>query len=261
MAEVLQLVKTAWDSINASGQYMGLFLVAFIFLFVVDNKKNRVLFAYCLLALVLVFNPFTANNLLSFCLPDNVYWYAFLLLPVIPVCAYACVEAVSLQEKKIDKWIVSVVLALIAGVAGNFMNDNPSAVAVENRACISQEYLDMFSEMNIEGEPIVLLANDDIMESARAYSTNIGLPYEVTLINQPWEVAQQFYDANLSLVHGQMQNPLNCLGNITAIARKYQCNYLVLPIEADERSAMEHGGYEVLLETEKYVLYHDTEMY
>ena len=153
-----------------------------------------------------------------------------------------------MQEKKTDKWIVFVALALIAGVAGNFMNDNPSAVAVENRACISQEYLDMFSEMNIEGEPIVLLANDDIMESARAYSANIGLPYEVTLINQPWEVAQQFYDARLALVHGQMQNPLNCLGNITVTARAYQCNYLVLPIEADDRSAMEQARIQIKYE-------------
>lgn len=261
MAEVLQLVKSAWESMNAYGQYMGLFLVAFIFLFVVDNKKNRVLFAYCLVALALVLNPFTANNLLSFYLSDNAYWYVFLLLPVIPICAYVCVEAVSLQKKTIDKWIVFVALVLIAGVAGNFMNHNPAATPVENRACISQEYLDMFSEMNIEGEPIVLLANDDIMESARAYSANIGLPYETTLIDRPWEEVQEMYDASLALVHEQMQNPLNCLGNITATARAYQCNYLVLPIEADDRSAMEHGGYEVLLETEKYVLYHDTEMY
>ncbi len=261
MAEIFQLIKSSWESVNASGQYMGLFLVAFIFLFVVDNKKNRILFAYCLLALILVFNPFTANNLLTFYLPENSYWYAFLLLPVLPVCSYTCVEAVSLQEKKKDKWIVFVALALIAGVAGSFMNDNASVSPVENRAYISQEYLDMFSEMNIEGEPVVLLANDDIMESARAYSANIGLPYEVTLINQPKAVVEQFYSANLVLVHGQMQNPMNCLGNVTATARAYQCNYLILPIEADDRAAMEHGGYEVLLETEKYVLYHDEEMY
>lgn len=261
MAEIFQLVKSNWEAINAYGQYMGLFLVAFIFLFVVDNKKNRVLFTYCFIALMLVFNPFTANNLLTFYLPDNAYWYAFLLLPVIPVCAYACVEAVSLQEKETDKWVVFVALALITGVAGSFMNANPSASPVENRAYIQQEYLDMFSEMNIEGEPVVLLANDDIMESARAYSANIGLPYEVTLINQPPEVVEQFYGANLVLVHGQMQNPMNCMGNITATARAYQCNYLILPLGADDRSAMAYGGYEVLLETEKYVLYHDTEMY
>lgn len=261
MAEILQLVKSTWEAVNAAGQYMGLFLVAFIFLFVVENKKNRILFAYCLLALILVFNPFSANNLLTFYLPDNMYWYAFLLLPVLPICAYACTEAVTMQEKKVDKWIVFVALSLIAGVAGTWMNGNPTVLQAENRAYIQQEYLDMLSEMNIEGEPVVLLANDDIMESARAYSTNIGLPYEVTLINQTKDVVEQFYDARLQLVHGQMQNPVNAIGSITTIARDYRCNYLILPLDADERWAMENGGYEVLLETEKYVLYHDTEMY
>lgn len=261
MAEILQIIKNTWESISFSCQYIGLFLAAFIFLFVVENSKNKVLFAYCLLALILILNPFTANDLLTFWLSESSYWYAFLVLPIIPICAYVCVEAVSLQEKKTGKWIVFWTLVLIVAVAGNVMNGNATKVAVENRAYIQQEYLDMFSEMNIEGEPVVLLANDDIMESARAYSVNIGLPYEVSLINQSKTAVDLLYSANLVLVHGQMQNPVNCLGNITATARAYQCNYLILPLEADDRGVMEYAGYEVLLETEKYVLYHDTEMY
>lgn len=258
MAEIFQIIKNTWDMINSSGQYMGLFLVGFIFLFVVDNKKNRMLFSYCLLALILVFNPFTANNLMSFYFPSGEYWYAFLLLPVIAVCAYCCVEAVLMQEKKWDRLITFGALVLIAMVAGRMMNTNAGLTECENRAYISDEYLQLFQGMNIEGEPIVLLANDDIMESARAYNQNIGLPYEVSLINQPANVVEQIYSAPLVLVHGQMQQPLDCLGNIAKTARAYQCNYLILPLEADERWAMENGGYEVLKETEKYVLYHDT---
>lgn len=261
MAEIFGIIKNTWDSINSVSQYMGLFLVAFIFLFIVENKKNRMLFAYCLLALVLIFNPFTANNLLSFYLPENGYWYAFLLLPVIAICAYVCVEAVYLQEKKKDRWIVFGALVLITAIAGDLMNTIDVRVEAENRAYISEEYLELFSEMNIEGEPIVLFADDDLMENARAYSHKIGLPYEVTLINQSQDVVQQFYSADLVLAHEQMQDPTNCLGNITTVSRAYMCNYLILPIEADERWAMENGGFEVLLETEKYVLYHDANMY
>lgn len=258
MAAVFQTVKSAWDTLNLSGQYMGLFLVAFIFLFIAENKKNKQLFSYCLLALILVLNPFTANNLLSFYFVPEEYWYVFLLLPVIPICAYCCTEAVFMQEKKKDKAFIFLALALIAVIGGRAMNGEGSPVKNENRAYIADEYLQLFMEMDVEGEPIVLLANDAIMESARAYSQNIGLPYEVTLINQPADVAGQFYGADLVLAHSQMQAPLNCLGNITTVARAYQCNYLILPLEADERWAMEEGGYEVLAQTEQYVLYHDT---
>ena len=257
MAAVFQIIKNTWDMINAAGQYMGLFLVSFIFLFVVENKKNKMLFSYCLLALVFVFNPFTANNLLSFCFSEGEYWYAFLLLPVIGICAYCCVEAVLMQEKKQDKVITFLALVLIAVVGGKAMNGGDGLTECDNRAYISDEYLQLFGEMDVAGEPIVLLANDDIMESARAYSQNIGLPYEVTLINQQPEVVAQFYGDDLVLVHSQMQQPLNCLGNITTVARAYQCNYLILPLEADERWEMENGGYEVLAESRDYVLYHD----
>lgn len=258
MAEVFRIIKSSWNMLNSAGQYMGLFLVAFIFLFIVENKKNKLLFSYCLLALVLVFNPFTANNLLSFYLTPEEYWYAFLLLPVIPVCAYCCTEAVAMQEKKKDKIIVFFALVFIAVIGGKMMNGGDFLAKNDNRAYIADEYLQLFAKMNVEGEPIVLLADDAIMESARAYSQNIGLPYEVTLMNQPSEVVAQFYSADLVLGHSQMQAPLNCLGNITTVARAYGCNYLILPLEADERWAMEEGGYEVLVETKRYVLYHDT---
>lgn len=258
MAAVFQIVKSAWDALNSSGQSMGLFFIAFIFLFIVENKKNKTLFSYCLLALILVLNPFTANNLLSFYFQADEYWYVFLLLPVIPICAYCCTEAVFLQEKKRDKILLFLVLVFVAAIGGRAINGDGGLVRNDNRAYIADEYLQLFMEMDVEGESVVLLADDTIMESARAYSQNIGLPYEVTLMNQPADVIEQFYSADLVLVHSQMQAPLNCLGNITAVARAYRCNYLVLPLEADERWAMEEGGYEVLAQTEQYVLYHDT---
>lgn len=258
MAAVFQIVKSAWSTINSAGQYMGLFFIGVIFLFIVENKRNKMLFSYCLLALLLVLNPFTANNLMSFYFPAGEYWYVFLLLPVIAVCSYCCVEAVFVQEKKKDKLVTFFALVLIAIIGGKFINGTEGMSPNTNRAYIADEYLQLFDAMNVEDEPIVLLANDDIMESARAYSQYIGLPYEVTLINQPAEVVAQFYGDDLVLGHSQMQQPLNCLGNITTLARAYQCNYLILPLEADERWAMENGGYEVLKETEQYVLYHDT---
>ncbi len=258
MAAVFQIVKSSWDALNSSGQYMGMFLIAFIFLFIVENKKNKMLFSYCLLALILVLNPVTANNLLIFCFTAEEYWYVFLLLPVIPICAYCATEAVLLQEKKENKIILFLALLLIALMGKRAVNNDDILTNSENRAYIADEYLQLFMEMDVEGEPIVLLADDSIMESARAYSQNIGLPYEVTLMNQPADVIEQFYSADLVLVHSQMQEPLNCLGNITTVARVYRCNYLILPLEADERWAMEAGGYEVLAQTEQYVLYHDT---
>lgn len=215
------------------------------------------LFAYCLLALLLVFNPFTANNLLSFYFTADNYWSAFLLLPVIAVCAYCGTKVLWMQERKRDKIAVFFALLLIAVMTGGVPRDDSNIIKNENRAYLPDEYVSMFEKMNISDEPVVLLANDDIMESARAYSANIGLPYEVTLIQQSADVVKQFYSDDLVLVHTQMQQPVNLLGNITSTARAYRCNYLILPLEADDRSAMEYGGYEALAETEHYVLYYD----
>lgn len=257
MAAICQIIKNTWDMINASNQYMGLFLIAVLFLFIVDSEKNRLLFSYCLLSLLFVLNPFTANNFMSFFISADEYWCVFLLTPIICICSYCFVEAVSMQKMRKEKMIVFIALILIAWIAGQGMNRTSALQQCENRAYIQDEYLALIKGMDVDGEPIVLLANDDIMECARAYSSNIGLPYEVPLINQEAEVVEQFYDSRLVLVHEQMQQPAGFLGNIATTAREYQCNYLIIPVEADERWEMTNSGYEVLLETEGYVLYHD----
>jgi hypothetical protein len=258
MAAFFQIVRDTFTTINMSGQVMGLFLAAVIFLFMIDNRKNRMLFGYCILALILIFNPFTANNLISFYFPWYDYWQVFLLLPVIAVCAYVFVEVTGMQKNRRNQWIVAAALIVIVLMSGGLLSDGNGLTRNTNRAYIDEEYLELFSKMNMEGEPIVLLANDDIMDSARAYSQYIGLPYEVTLMNQSEEVTEQFFKQDLITVHQQIQQPAFYLGNITTVARKYQCNYLILPLDSDDRAAMESGGYMVLKETEGYVLYYDT---
>ncbi|MCH5279941.1 MAG: hypothetical protein J1E61_00620 [Lachnospiraceae bacterium] len=256
MDAVWQVIKTAKAMIFSQGQLLGLFLIALIFLFLSEKRKNKALFVYCLLALIFIGNPFVANDLIDFYFPAGEYWYAFLLLPIGAICAYCFVEAVNMQKKD-RKWLVFIALVFICYLAGIGLGNRENLQKNTTRAYVDEEYLNLFLKMDVEGEPIILLANDEILESARAYSTVILMPYEVTLVNQSREVTVQFYGDDLMLLHAQMQDPLNCLGNITKTSRRYQCNYLILPIEADERWEMENGGYRVLYETEDWVLYHD----
>ena len=261
MAAVWQVIKGAWELITSNGQFMGLLLIAMIFLFLVESGKNKALFGYCLIAFLFLWSPFTANDLIAFYLPGGEYWYAFLLLPVAAVCGCCFVQAVEIQEKGKKRWLVFLALLFICYLAGSGLGNRGNIAKAANRAYVKEEYLELFANMNVEGEPIVLMADNEILESARAYSTVILMPYEVSLINQPAEVVSQFYGDDLVLVHDQMQDPVDCLGNITATCRRYQCNYLILPIEADDRWAMENGGYRVLFENENWVLYHDDKMW
>lgn len=257
MSEVFQIVKNSWDTTNAAGQYMGLFVVAFIFLFVVESKKNKVLFSYCLLALVLVFNPFTANNLMTFWPGLSEYWYTFLLLPVVPICAYVCVETIALQKNQSDKWVVFGALVLIAAVGGILMNSTANLSKVENRAGISDECLQMIQVMGESGEPVMLCADDNTLESVRAYTSAINTPYEVSMIAQPEEIASAFYGGAMIELHRNMQSSEKQLTTIVELSRNVGCNYLSIPVTIDDREAMVASGYEAKLETVNYVLYRD----
>lgn len=254
-------MKNAWALVTSHGQLIGLFLIGMIFLFLVESSKNKILFSYCLLALLFLWSPFTANDLIAFYIPALEYWYAFMLLPVTAVCGYCFVEAVNMQEKGKKRWIVFLALLFICYLAGVGLGSRGDLQRSTNRAYLNEEYLELFAKMDVEGEPVVMLANDIVLENARAYSSYLSMPYEPTLISQSKDVAIQFYSEDMITLYERVQDPAGHLASIVRGARKYQCNYVILPIEADDREAMENMDYRVLFESDNWVLYHDEKLW
>ena len=104
-------------------------------------------------------------------------------------------------------------------------------------------------------ETTKILAPDDLLWYIRAKSKDIGMLYEVSCINS--SLADRYYDAAVCAVHRDMREPEGKLGNIVQTMRGNGCNYLILPVKADERWAMEQNGYRVKYENRDYVLYED----
>lgn len=104
-------------------------------------------------------------------------------------------------------------------------------------------------------ETTKILAPDDLLWYIRAKSKDIGMLYEVSCINS--SLADRYYDAAVCAVHRDMREPEGKLGNIVQTMRGNGCNYLILPVKADERWAMEQNGYMVKYENRDYVLYED----
>ena len=118
---------------------------------------------------------------------------------------------------------------------------------------IPQPYQEIIAEIPLESN-VKVLAPDEILACLRAQSTEINLIYEVNLIQS--DDAEEYYDSGICSLHHSMQDIRNRLGQIVRIAEGNQCNYLVIPLDTDERWEMEQGGYIVLKETDEFVLYY-----
>lgn len=219
------------------------------------SGKNSVLFFlvfYFLFDLFFLFNPWTRNNVIDLWYKKEEYRLLFLSLPIIPACSY-CISAVPgwIKEKNKTAGIIMTVFMLFLGVAVVLETDWNARKKSEGM--IPQPYQEIIAEIPLESN-VKVLAPDEILACLRAQSTEINLIYEVNLIQS--DDAEEYYDSGICSLHHSMQDIRNRLGQIVRIAEGNQCNYLVIPLDTDERWEMEQGGYIVLKETDEFVLYY-----
>lgn len=207
---------------------------------------------YSLFVLFFLINPWTRSNVIALWYQKEEYWLLFSALPVIPACSY-CLSAVPswIKEKNKTAGIIMTAFILFFGVAVVLGSDRNERKKSEGM--IPQSYQEIIAEIPFESN-VKVLAPDEILTCLRMQSTDINLIYEVNLIQS--DQAEKYYDSALCSLHHIMHDSKNHLGQIVLMAKGNQCNYLVLPLETDERWEMEQGGYIVLKETDEFVLYY-----
>lgn len=183
------------------------------------------------------------------------YQYAFYLYPMIPICAYIAIDWLKEQKERYYFLITILSISVLIGVSSYLYKYNDDIKEKTGDYYLEEEYLQIVSQIPSDGSVFTrLLAKEDIMLTARAYSQQMGLLYEVPIMYDAVRAANM-YDDNIRLLHQQIEDPELALGNITSMSRQYRCNYLVLPLEFDQRGDMENLGYQCVIETENYVLY------
>lgn len=257
MDDCINAVREIWDTIGDSGQYMALAMLAIVVLLLKKTRNGSVLIKYTLLSWLIIFNPIVFFVCNRFGADYTTYWKLSLALMPIVICAYCATEIIVIQEKRKEKLISILMLVALVVIAGSLKNENIKSEYDTFDMEVVDEAISLLEFVDCESR-VVLLANDNIMEVARAYNDNICFPYSVLNLKRQSDLMHSEKDGSLITLHEQIQDPTYYLGNITRVARAHQCNYIVLPHEADERSAMEHGGYVALGETDNYVIYFDT---
>lgn len=262
MVSAFTIIKSAWNSVGGSGHYLGIFLIACMLLYIRKEKYFKELFAYSILVLLLFFNPLLAMPMIAVFFGQYGYWHLALLLPVVPVCAYVILHLIISCRKIEGKRIVVLLLMVLFLFPALLMTNQSQRSKKETDAYIKQELVDIFEATPYTERRVVLLGDDEVMEAARAYSQQIELPYEVPMMNDDLKEVEKRYEPSLIAVHQNLQkeDSLLYIGAIASIAREYECNYIVLPWDEISRYDLAYGGYEIILETEHYILYHDTQL-
>lgn len=246
LEDCINTIKSAYEQFIGGGMYFALFLVAMLYIFIREkDKKKRILFVYFpILVFVVITNPLF-NLAASVVFTINTYSRLFWLLPLGIVIGYAAVLVVNEGKEKIEKIVICISLFVIIALSGKFYFDtNGTFVEFGNLYKLPDESVLVAQLIGIDEE-----------ENKKALVPGELTPY----IRQ--------IDSSIELLYGRepdtayWNNPLATEldnGNVEYIAKvldEKECQYVVFKRATVMREPIQNYGFEMINETENYVIY------
>ncbi|MBQ7955089.1 MAG: hypothetical protein IJ282_05015 [Lachnospiraceae bacterium] len=296
MTTLFESMSTGWHQYADGGMYLGLFFGSMVFLWLVcrggftqsghTGKKKLFLYAVGITALILC--PLSAFFLLKYQTAFFTYSHLFLMIPVTLVVAWAMTELLDwagtswIKEKEVPEffkkkpWAAELcmvcVLAFVLWMAGTLSFARESTGETVNGAKIPGEVLQVLETLqtdeDIDLEQDTLVATDEVLEYARAYSADFKLLYGRNMWQKELNAyTYDTYSEELESLHQWLMptaySMLAVNDNITAkeavkILESSECTVLVMKqVQFEDekvKAALEDSLFEPVAETDVYVI-------
>ncbi|MGN0431383.1 MAG: hypothetical protein ACI4EQ_03405 [Lachnospiraceae bacterium] len=290
MMKLLESWGAGTGSFVENGQYLALFLVALLFLWLSGEKIKKEFVTFSFAVGLLILCPVTARILLVYQTVFFDYETVWELLPLTALLAYGLVmafakmSAVLTREDRAWKATISgkkgkvyeslavgalVVLLFMSGTVSLAENITEKTDRTDRLPARVGEVLDL---LEISGdETITLAAPEEIVEWARLYSGNILLPYGRDMDEEG--LTAYLYDKYTADIVGLYEWIQGTLPAPTLAQEAYlqeetyveQCaaagyDYLIFDVERANNDLLAYalencGGYRIFARTDEYVIY------
>lgn len=290
MMKLLDSMRMGFSSFVEDGQYLMLFMVAVLMLWLMNDSKKKEIRWFTLIMLVLLLCPITAKLLLIY--QTQFYGYESLweLLPVTAILVYGLVTAafqiIAAHSRGYGRWesaapkrkenayeiLIMVVLTAVLFLCGTLTPAKAFTDQTAGMGRLPKDTEEVLNQLMIaEGDSITLLAPDEIAAWARIYSGNIILPYGRNM----WEpeLSAYTYDnyaGDLVELHDWVNGSLPLSDQFDDAVFKEEINlsncytmdydYIVFSIDRASQEVFQEAlnrqnGYVLAAQTDGYVIY------
>lgn len=255
----MELMKNAWDQILASylqyegnGKYAILFVVAMLYVYVQDSKKEKmaVFFTYPLIALTVIYNPLVAYIVVDFS-KGSVYWRMFWILPITAIIAYAATSITLSVSLKSKQMVVVISLIVILIVGGKFIYTKENYALSSNWYKLPAKTIEVCDILEKDTTDMIrVVVPSDLLVSMRQYDANIQMPYG----RDGYDNTTLGNDAAWRLFLLMEQSELD-VDAISQAMKHLECNYLVLGKNSLLLGNLDSYGYHCIASTDEYNIY------
>lgn len=217
----LNYIEEAYTRALGTGLYLGMFILAIIFIVLEFKKEEKsrikiVLGIYSIIILLLNFNPFFANISIKV-IGGEVYWRVYWLLPIGFVLAYFFTELIYKMPSRIKKVLVSLLIAFVIVIGGKWVYTEENFEDVGNYYKVPDAVLDVILHVSADNEDYKQLAGPIDFE---IYTRQV----DGTIILSEGRSFSGLYGQDSIVTH--IFN--NDYANIYKKAMEIGCNYVVL---------------------------------
>lgn len=289
MMKLLESWGAGTGSFAANGQYLALYLVALLFLWLAGETEKKEFLIFSSVMGLLILCPLTAKILLIYKTAFFTHETIWELLPMTVLLAYGLVMAfgkiMSAVEKenrghktefgiknKVCEVLVAAALVAVMFLSGNVSFAQTVTAKAEREDRIPVEVGEVLDLLEIsQDETISLVAPDEVVEWARLYSGNIIMPYgrdmdEIGLTAYLYDK----YTSDIIGLHAWIQGTLAAPESVEDAYLQeetyaLQCaagnyDYLIFTVERANNDLLayaleEYGEYSIFARTDYYVIY------
>lgn len=245
MIEAIKVVKESFIQYIGTGSYMILFLLALIYIYKKEEKKEiRNFLWFSLIIFVITLNPIFYKAIRK-CIGNDVYWRMFWCLPMGVILAYVGTKIIEKNNKKIEQVLIGISIIIIIMLSGKCVFNRDNFTLATNWYKLPQEALDItrMIEADENDNRKTLLAPTDMVSYVRQYDASIHM--------RVMRISTGCYEKEP--IVAKMEN-----GDVEAVvadSKSYGTNYIVFKKETILSKSIEDYGFSKLGETEKYILY------
>ncbi len=255
MGNLLQEAYHSFLLYIADGWHFITFAALFVYLWITEKDKNKriVLLYISVLVMFIFFFPLTTYLLFSVLGEGETYYRIMWFVPITIIIAYGFVKVVSSQKSRIQQVMLSLIIASLLMVGGDFVYDNEFFQKTQNYYQLPQVVVEICDSIEVEGREVRAVFPKELLEYVRQYSATVHMPYGREMLVERWNNYNELYD----VMEGEVIMP----NFLVELAREQECHYIILHEGDVSVEAMAENKYKRILEVGGYEVYLDETAY
>jgi hypothetical protein len=240
---------------NSNSFLIPIFVVALIFLWVIEKDKNIKVVLVYLTALLAVTFVCPLYAMIGMKIDEDIYYRVLWALPMGVIICYSAVRLMIRFKGVVAKGIVFVLTITVFCINGDLVYTNTLHFKAVNAYHMPQVVIDVADAVKLDEYKMAVVFPAELLPFIRQYSAEFYTPYGRNILEPSWTFHSELYDA----MEGDSET--YDIAEVARCAKNEHCAIVVLSSIKEMNGSMEDEGYFLLNFVGGYYIYMDYNYY